>query len=61
MRRALSWFILNSAHAMTNMQAKYDYCYSVFERCPSTLNQTIKRACVQPVPEPSTLDAAFLQ
>nr|XP_044249383.1 uncharacterized protein LOC123002820 [Drosophila takahashii] len=46
--------VLNCPDTMEVMQAKYDYCYSVFERCAATLNETIERACVQPIHEPST-------
>ncbi|KAH8362659.1 hypothetical protein KR084_001847, partial [Drosophila pseudotakahashii] len=45
--------VLNCTDTMEVMQAKYVYCYSVFERCAATLNETIERASVQPIHEPS--------
>ncbi|XP_044314736.1 uncharacterized protein LOC123037552 [Drosophila rhopaloa] len=46
--------LVDSTDTMEVMQAKYDYCYSVFERCAATLNETIERASVQPIHEPPT-------
>jgi len=35
-------YVLNSTDKMTVMQAKYDYCYYVFERCAARLNEALE-------------------